>query len=91
MDLGDTSLTFPAAVMVNLLGYEESHNEYFQIREKLATIPHSHLHWYGKRESRPGRKLGHITILVEELNRELIQKIIYEVESIWYAGGGADR
>jgi 5-(carboxyamino)imidazole ribonucleotide synthase len=91
MDLGDTSLTFPAAVMVNLLGYEESHNEYFQIREKLATIPHSHLHWYGKRESRPGRKLGHITILVKELNRELIEQIIYEVESIWYAGSGADR
>ena len=91
MDLGDTSLTFPAAVMVNLLGYEESQNEYFQIREKLATIPHSHVHWYGKRESRPGRKLGHITILVKELNRELIEQIIYEVESIWYTGNGADR
>ncbi|QNP30828.1 5-(carboxyamino)imidazole ribonucleotide synthase [Cylindrospermopsis curvispora] len=90
MDLGDTSLTFPAAVMVNLLGYEESHNEYFQIREKLATIPHSHLHWYGKRESRPGRKLGHITILVEELNRESIEQIICEVESIWYARNAAD-
>ncbi|WP_417040605.1 5-(carboxyamino)imidazole ribonucleotide synthase [Cylindrospermopsis raciborskii] len=91
MDLGDTSLTVPAAVMVNLLGYEESHNEYFQTREKLATIPHSHLHWYGKRESRLGRKLGHITILIEELNRELIQKIIYEVESIWYTRNSADR
>ncbi|PNJ93367.1 5-(carboxyamino)imidazole ribonucleotide synthase [Cylindrospermopsis raciborskii C04] len=91
MDLGDTSLTVPAAVMVNLLGYEESHNEYFQTREKLATIPHSHLHWYGKRESRLGRKLGHITILIEELNRELIEKIIYEVESIWYTRNSADR
>ncbi|EFA68116.1 5-(carboxyamino)imidazole ribonucleotide synthase [Cylindrospermopsis raciborskii] len=91
MDLGDTSLTVPAAVMVNLLGYEESHNEYFQTREKLATIPHSHLHWYGKRESRLGRKLGHITILIEELNRELIEKIIYEVESIWHTRNSADR
>ena len=50
-----------------------------------------YVHWYGKRESRPGRKLGHITILVKELNRELIEQIIDEVESIWYVGSGADR
>ncbi len=41
--------------MVNLLG------EGGQVA--LSRNPDGHLHWYGKNENRPGRKLGHINVL----------------------------
>lgn len=46
------------AVMDNLLGSEVD-----RWRE-LAADPHSRLHLYGKREARPGRKMGHVTRLL---------------------------
>jgi 5-(carboxyamino)imidazole ribonucleotide synthase len=38
-------------------------------RARLLAVPAVHLHDYGKREARPGRKLGHAT-LVRESARE---------------------
>lgn len=73
-----------SAVMVNLLGYENSHSDYQNQRQKLADIPHAHLHWYGKTASRPGRKLAHITVLLEQQNPDTIQAITHTIESIWY-------
>ncbi|MCY7335133.1 MAG: 5-(carboxyamino)imidazole ribonucleotide synthase [Chamaesiphon sp.] len=64
LPLGSTALTCGGAVMVNLLGYEDTHSDYLAKRHQLSAIPHSHVHWYGKQESRIGRKLGHVTILV---------------------------
>jgi 5-(carboxyamino)imidazole ribonucleotide synthase len=64
--LGETGMRSPGAVMVNLLGYEHSTHDYREKREHLAKIPHAHLHWYGKGESRLGRKLGHLTVLLDE-------------------------
>ncbi|MFM6106447.1 MAG: 5-(carboxyamino)imidazole ribonucleotide synthase, partial [Sphaerospermopsis kisseleviana] len=46
----------------------------------------AYLHWYSKTESRPGRKLGHITVLLEQQNRDAIESIIQKIESIWYPG-----
>jgi 5-(carboxyamino)imidazole ribonucleotide synthase len=31
-------------------------------QELFASHPQAHLHWYGKTESRPGRKMGHINV-----------------------------
>ncbi len=45
----------PGFAMINLLG------EGGDIR--LSRKPLGHLHWYGKAENRPGRKLGHINVL----------------------------
>lgn len=84
LSLTDTSLNCASAVMVNLLGYEKSYSDYAQKRQELAKIPHAYLHWYGKNESRPGRKLGHITVLLEQQNRDAIESIIQKIESIWY-------
>lgn len=83
--LGNSDLNSPSAVMVNLLGYENSHSDYHSQRQKLAAIPQAHLHWYGKPESRPGRKLGHVTVLLDSPNRETATQIAHTVESIWYA------
>ncbi|MEA5554613.1 5-(carboxyamino)imidazole ribonucleotide synthase [Anabaena cylindrica UHCC 0172] len=73
-----------SAIMVNLLGYESSHSDYQNQRQKLADIPQAYLHWYGKTASRPGRKLGHITVLLEQQNPDAIKAIINTIESIWY-------
>ena len=68
--------------MVNLLGYEQSQSDYQAKRQQLAAIPKSHLHWYGKKESRPGRKLGHITMLLEDVEQG--EAIASAIEAIWY-------
>jgi len=59
--LGPTDLCTPGAFMVNLLGFEDSRKTYAQEQEALAALSGFHLHWYGKRVSRRGRKLGHMT------------------------------
>lgn len=60
--LGPTELRGPAAVMVNLLGRRAGPVSPNALRA-AAAIPGAHLHLYGKRESRVGRKMGHITAL----------------------------
>ena len=60
MPLGDTVLHKPS-VMVNLLG------DIWQSAEPdwtlLLSEPSVKLHLYGKKEARPGRKMGHFTVL----------------------------
>ena len=59
--LGPTDLCTPGAFMVNLLGFEDSRKTYAQEQEAMAALSGFHVHWYGKRVSRRGRKLGHVT------------------------------
>lgn len=82
--LGNTALKCASAVMVNLLGYENSTSDYQNQRQQLAAIPQATVHWYGKTESRPGRKLGHVTILLEHQNQDAANALADSVESIWY-------
>ncbi|WP_414552942.1 5-(carboxyamino)imidazole ribonucleotide synthase [Anabaena sp. CCY 0017] len=84
LPLGNPALHSASAVMVNLLGYEISKSDYQNQRQKLAEIPQAFVHWYGKTESRPGRKLGHVTVLVDHQNRDVISTIAQTIESIWY-------
>jgi len=58
LPLGNPALNCGGAVMVNLLGYEYAQNDYLPQRQQLAALPHAHVHWYGKTESRPGRSWG---------------------------------
>ncbi|MBH8567129.1 5-(carboxyamino)imidazole ribonucleotide synthase [Nostoc sp. CENA67] len=85
LTLGDPALQCASAVMVNLLGYENSFSDYQSQRQKLAAIPQAHVHWYGKSESRPGRKLGHVTVLLNHQNRDAAIATAHTVESIWYS------
>lgn len=62
LPLGDTTLVAPAAVMVNVLGERPVRTESIDLTAALA-VPGAHLHIYGKRQSRPGRKMGHVTAL----------------------------
>ncbi|MBD2777584.1 5-(carboxyamino)imidazole ribonucleotide synthase [Iningainema tapete] len=83
LPLGETDLICQSAVMVNLLGYENAHSDYTTKRSLIAQIPRSHIHWYGK-ESRPGRKLGHVTVLLSHLDYDWASAIAQTIESIWY-------
>ncbi len=56
LPLGDPT-PFAAAVMENLLGEEVN------AWPRLLAEPGARLHLYGKREVRPGRKMGHVTRL----------------------------
>jgi 5-(carboxyamino)imidazole ribonucleotide synthase len=91
LPLGSTALTCGGAVMVNLLGYEDTHSDYLAQRQQIAALPHTYIHWYGK-QSRVGRKLGHVTMLVganakhqRQDYRSLATALALQVEAIWYA------
>jgi 5-(carboxyamino)imidazole ribonucleotide synthase len=84
MELGDPSLTCAGAVMVNLLGYEASTSDYLQQRQQIAALPQAHLHWYDKTEARPGRKLGHVTVILDQNDRSTAVAIAQQIEDLWY-------
>lgn len=73
LPLGDTSLLIPSA-MVNLLGEPgyEGEAKYTGFEEVLK-INGVHVHLYGKRITKPFRKMGHVTIVdtdVESLKKK---------------------
>ena len=68
MPLGSTSMN-GAAVMVNLMGdlWQKGEPEW----EQVLRYPDVKLHLYGKRDARPGRKMGHYTVLAETTDAAL--------------------
>jgi 5-(carboxyamino)imidazole ribonucleotide synthase len=71
--LGNTAAVLPAAI-VNLLGEPGySGPAVYEGLEEVLRMDNVFLHLYGKRETRPGRKMGHATILSGE-KQELIHK-----------------
>ena len=68
LPLGDPSQHTPA-VMVNLLGDIWRAGE--PRWEEVLRHPGAHLHLYGKRDARPGRKMGHVTVCEPTLDRAL--------------------
>ena len=91
LPLGDAALTCDGAVMVNLLGYENSSDQYQEKREKLASLPNTAVYWYGKADCRVGRKMAHVTTVLPqgsdmstEQQRKALGAIAATIESIWY-------
>jgi 5-(carboxyamino)imidazole ribonucleotide synthase len=72
LPLGDPALHRPA-VMVNLLGDLWSAGE--PDWGLVLANPRAKLHLYGKREARPGRKMGHYTVLGEALDSALAEAL----------------
>lgn len=64
LPLGNPKMVVPAAVMINLLGERNGVGFPSEIH-KVLKIPNVYLHLYNKKESRIGRKMGHITVLAE--------------------------
>lgn len=67
LPLGSPILRAPAAVMVNLLGERDGATMPVGVEEALLQ-PDTHVHLYGKREVRRGRKMGHVTALADDLS-----------------------
>lgn len=67
LPLGPTSMLYPAAVMINILGTRNG----LAAPHWSESYDHEHvfIHIYGKRESRVDRKMGHITVVGEELDK----------------------
>jgi 5-(carboxyamino)imidazole ribonucleotide synthase len=61
--LGNPKQIVPAA-MINLVGAKGYSGEaLYQGLEDVLKLENAFLHLYGKKETRPGRKMGHVTIL----------------------------
>jgi 5-(carboxyamino)imidazole ribonucleotide synthase len=64
LPLGATAMAAPCAVMANLLGGDDP-DLYSRYTHVMAADPGVKLHIYGK-DVRPGRKIGHVTVLGDE-------------------------
>ena len=71
--LGETDIIMPSA-MINLVGADgfEGMPVYDGLKDVLA-MERTYVHLYGKRETRPGRKMGHVTVLAAD-RHELIHQ-----------------
>jgi 5-(carboxyamino)imidazole ribonucleotide synthase len=71
--LGCTEAILPAAI-VNLLGAEgHTGAAYYEGLNDILKLENVFIHIYGKKETKPGRKMGHVTILSKE-KQELIHQ-----------------
>lgn len=71
--LGNTKHILPAAI-VNLIGADGySGNAVYEGLHEVLKMDNVFVHIYGKKQTRPGRKMGHVTILSNE-KQELIHK-----------------
>jgi 5-(carboxyamino)imidazole ribonucleotide synthase len=67
LPLGDTSLLIPSA-MVNLLGEDGySGPAQYQGFEEVLKVTGVHVHLYGKKTTKPFRKMGHVTIIDQDV------------------------
>lgn len=81
MPLGDTELVRPA-VMVNLLGapgYKGT--AIYQGIDECLSMNGVHMHIYGKEQTKPYRKMGHATIVDEDLDTA-IEKATFVKETL---------
>lgn len=84
LPLGSTKLKSPA-VMVNLLG-AEGHNGPAKVEglEEALKTEGAYVHLYGKTETRPNRKMGHATVIDEDIDeairkaKDIQSKIIFK-------------
>lgn len=65
--LGETFLQTPG-VMINLIGSKDSVGDVcYEGIDKVLAQERTYPHIYGKKKTKPGRKMGHVTILADEL------------------------
>lgn len=66
LPLGSTKL-YATSAMVNLIGAPgETGTAHIENQEEILKLPGVYLHWYAKAETRPGRKMGHITLVNDQ-------------------------
>jgi 5-(carboxyamino)imidazole ribonucleotide synthase len=81
LPLGNTSLLIPSA-MVNLLG--EAHYSgpaKYEGFHEVMKVPGVHVHLYGKKLTKPFRKMGHVTIIDQDIE-SLKQKATFVKQTL---------
>ena len=84
LPLGNTESKV-AGIMVNLVGAEGHTGEvFYENMENILEIDGVTPHIYGKTHTKPFRKMGHVTIVNEDIKkaRELAQKVKETVKVI---------
>lgn len=66
LPLGDSRMIVPAAAMINILGERLGPADVKGMDNVLA-IPGAYVHIYGKKETKPERKMGHITVIGDNI------------------------
>ena len=76
LPLADTSaLGFSG--MLNLVGEENFTGKVkYEGLEKVLKLPNAYVHLYGKSDTKPGRKMGHINVLADS-REELLKQLIH--------------
>jgi 5-(carboxyamino)imidazole ribonucleotide synthase len=80
LPLGNPEMLVPAAVMINILGQRLGLVD-IQGMDKVLAIPNTTVHIYGKTETKPERKMGHITVIGDKIedvikNAEKARKLL---------------
>jgi 5-(carboxyamino)imidazole ribonucleotide synthase len=72
--LGNTAAILPSAI-VNVLG-EEGYGgaATYEGMDEVLSMNNAFVHLYGKTQTKPGRKMGHVTIMSADKN-DLLQKV----------------
>ncbi len=70
LPLGNTDLRNDNSVMINIIGERNGAAKPVGIGS-LLTKEKIYLHIYGKKETKTGRKMGHITVLRKDINEAL--------------------
>jgi len=84
LPLGETESKV-GGVMVNLVGEENHEGQVkYQNIEKIMKMPGVTPHIYGKKQTRPFRKMGHVTIVHEDINeaRKIAEDVKKEIKVI---------
>jgi 5-(carboxyamino)imidazole ribonucleotide synthase len=76
MDLGDSSIKYPT-IMYNILGPKTFQGEYNVLFKKQDNV---YLKMYGKLESKPQRKIGHVNIV--DKDNSGMSKLLDQVEDL---------
>ena len=73
LPFGSTAITSPS-LMLNIIGAEGfSGKVVYKNLTEIMQMENTYLHLYGKKDTKPGRKMGHITLLGKD-RQELISK-----------------
>lgn len=78
LPVANATLRSPAA-MVNIIGFQPSE----QCVTSLLTSEDVHWHWYGKTDIKPGRKVGHVTIMAPTFVKleQKVQQVKLQLQS----------
>ena len=79
LSLPDIRINAPA-IMVNVIGSGKAGRAKITGLDDLSALPDVYLHWYGKFRSKPGRKMGHVTILNPHNASEMVDTVLNTIQ-----------